>query len=234
MIFIRTALLCLISSGIFAQCKDSSLVKPWGKLYELQFNSVIYRLEHRDSDFLLPANIRNAAREALMSRCGKDFYSRLRILDLSIVIPLKAKQNKDDLVSGCVTKKGEIKYYYSYEFFESPNIRYQFNLALDVQGKIISDWSLPIIKENEYSKLVSFCEAAEIAHNDKKLEVKKTNEIALMYDPKLNYFAWKVTLGFTTHEGHYKTYRITVNAFNGKIIDRWEVELKQYDNPGNK
>jgi hypothetical protein len=227
-------LLCFTMSGAYAQCKDSALVKPWGKLYELQYNSNIYRLEHRSSDSLLPANIRDAVKEALVKRCGESFYKKLRIKDLSIVIPLKPTKDKDDLRSEAVTKKGDIKYYYSYEFFEAPNIIYLFNIAMDVQGKFLSDWTLPIIKEGEYSELISFCEAAEIAHNDKKLMIKKMNEIALMYETQLNHFAWKVTVGFATDEGHFKTYRITINAFTGKIIDRWEVELKQYDNPGNK
>ncbi len=234
--FIYTIFLSFLLTNAFAQCKDSVLIKPWGKWNELQYNSTIYRLEHHTSDSMLASNIRSVVKNALINRCGTAFYSKLKIYDLSIVIPLKEKQHSDDLVAEGLTRKGEIKYYYSYLFYEKPNIEYRFNIALDVQGKILTEWQVPVIKENEYVKIISFCEATTIAYNDRKAEIKKINEVVLMYDPKLNYFAWKITVGHKTQkeEGHYKTNRITINAFTGTIIDRWDVDLKKYDSPGNK
>ncbi len=226
----------IYAGASFGQCKDSSLVKPWGKWNELQFNSAIYRLEHRASDSILPSNIRKIVKDALLSRCGEKFYSRISIKDLSIVIPLQKKQNNDDLIAEGIIKKGEIKYYYSFLFSESPNIQYRFNLALDVQGNILSEWAVPKLRENELNRFVSFCEAVTIAKNDKKTEIKKINDISLMYDPKLNYFAWKTTIGFKYHQddSHYKSYRLTINAFTGEIIDRWDADVKKYDDPTHK
>ena len=221
--------------NVFAQCKDSSLIKPWGKWNQLQFNSSVYRVEHRTSDSILPFSIQQIVKNALIKRCGLKFYSKLKLSDLSIVIPLGKKQHDDDLIAEGTSKNGDIKYYYSYYFFEAPSNSYRFNIVLDIQGKILSAWTLPTFKDEGYSDFVSFCEATEIAYGNRQAEVKKINDVQLIYDPKLNLFAWRITIGFKAHkDSSFKTYRITINIFSGKIVDNWLVDLKQYDNPGYK
>ena len=218
-----------------AQCKDSILIKPWGKWNQLQYNSAVYRLEHRTTDSILPSSIRSIVKQALIERCGEKFYANLNLSDLSIVIPIGKKKAEDDLIANGIIKKGEIKYYYSYSFTGALNNIYCFNIALDVQGKILTEWTLPTFKDAAFTKFITFCEATEIACNGRQAEVKKINDVQLMYDPKLNLLAWKVTIGFKAHiDSNYKTYRISINAFSGKIVDNWLVDLKQYDNPGNK
>ncbi|HVD96602.1 MAG TPA: hypothetical protein VNB90_00265 [Cytophagaceae bacterium] len=221
---------------MFAQCRDSSLVKAWGKWNELQYNSQVYRLEHRVSDSILPANIRKIVQEALVARVGEKFYSQIHLKDLSITIPLQAKQRSEDMTADGIIKKGLIKYYYSFYFFEVPNVEYRFNIALDVQGTILSEWTLPKLKGTEFINFVPFCEATNIAYNDKKAEVKKINDFILQYDPKLNYFAWKATIGYKYHEHdtHFRSYRLTINVFTGEIIDRWDAEVIKYDAPTHK
>lgn len=228
--FTFAGLLYFMILSVSAQCKDSALVKPWGKWNQLQFNSAVFRLEHHTSDSLLPANIRRMAKEALVNRCGENFYAKIKLSDLSIVIPLKPKQNKDDLIAEGVLKGGDIKFYYSYEFFEAPNIRYRFNLALDVQGKILSTWTLPVIKNNSYAKCISFCEAMNIAYSDKNSKISLINKAELMYETQLNHFAWRITEGHKVADKKtYKSYRISINAFTGQVIDRWEIDLQKYD-----
>jgi hypothetical protein len=229
-------LLVFTTLNVFSQCQDSTLVKPWGKWNELQFNSNVYRLEHRSNDSILPANIRKIVKEALAERSGEKFYSQIAITDLSIVIPLGKPQNSDDLIAEGIIKKGVIKYYYSFLFTENPNIQYRFNLALDVQGNILSEWAIPKIHAGELKRFVSFCEATEIGRNDKKAEVKMLNDINLMYDPKLNHFGWKVTIGYKYHKDdpHFKSYRLTINALTGEIIDRWDANVIKYDSPTHK
>jgi hypothetical protein len=225
-------LLYFIVFNLSAQCKDSALVRIWGKWNQLQFNSSVYRLEHRTSDSLLPANIRRMAKEALVNRCGENFYSKMKLYDLSIVIPLKPQKEKDDLGAVGVLKGANIKYYYSYEFFEAPNIRYRFNVALDVLGKVLTTWTLPIIKNNEFVKCIPFCEVLDIAYNDKNSKISLINKVELMYEIQLNHFAWRITEGHkVTDKTTYKSYRISINAFTGEVIDRWEVkDVKIYDN----
>lgn len=224
------------SLQIFSQCQDSSLIKSWGRWNELQFNSNAYRLEHRSNDSILPANIRRMVKETLIERCGEKFYAQLKIIDLSIVIPTGQKQNSDDLNAEGIIKKGAIKYYYSFLFVEQPNIQYRFNMALDVQGNILSEWAVPKIRKDEFNHFISFCKAAEIGRNDKKAEVKKINDINLIYDPKLNHLGWKITIGYKYQQSdeHFKSYRLTINALTGEVIDRWDANVIKYDSPPHK
>lgn len=217
----------------FAQCLDSSLVKAWGKWNELRYNNQVYRLQHCISDSILPANIRAIVKNAILTRVGEKFYSQIHLKDLSIAIPLSSKQKAEDISADGIIKKGLIKYYYSFYFSEAPNVEYRFNLALDVQGIILSEWTIPKLKDNEFKRFLSFCEAISITYNDKKAEVKKINDFILQYDPKLNYFAWKATIGYKYHEGdtHFRSYRLTINVFTGEIIDRWDAEVTKYDAP---
>ncbi len=227
-----TAILYFIVFNVFAQCKDSSLVKTWGKWNQLQFNSSVYRLEHHTSDSLLPANLRRMAKEAIVNRCGENFYAKIKLCDLSIVIPLRPPVEKDDLMADGVAKGKDIKYYYSFEFIdEVPNIHYRFNLALDVQGKILTAWTLPVIKNNAFTKCISFCDAVDIAYKVKNSKIDLINRVELMYETQFNRFAWRVTEGHKILDKEsYKSYRISIDAITGEVIARWEVVVKKYDN----
>jgi hypothetical protein len=196
----------------------------------------VYRLEHKKNDTILPSNIREIVRKSLLERCGKMFYSQITLVDLTIVIPLAQKKIKQDLIAEGIVRKGEIKYYYYFLFTESPNIQYRFNMALDVQGNILSEWTIPKLKNNDYRKIVSFCEAAYIARNDKKAEVILLNDLNLIYDSKLNHLGWRATVGYKLHQKdeHFKSYRLTINAFDGEIIDRWDANVIKYDSPTHK
>jgi len=95
--FVLIVSLFLSASYSFAQCEDSTLIKAWGKWNELQYNNATYRLERHSTDSILPANIRRAVREALLQRCGEKIYSKLKITDLRIVIPLREKQENEQI-----------------------------------------------------------------------------------------------------------------------------------------
>jgi hypothetical protein len=236
--YLKIILLLSIFSPIcsYSQCHDADFAKTWGKWNELRYNSAIFRLEHRTHDSTLPANIRNMVHNELIERCGKKFYSHIKINDLYIVIPLQKKQHDDDLTAEGINKKGEIKYYYNLTFFESPNVEYRFNIALDVLGNILTEWRIPKVKDDGYSQFVSLCESTVIASKYKEASVKKINDVILFYDPKLNQLGWKITMSYKMHESHehYKAYRTTVDVFTGKILDRWEVDVIKYDNPSHK
>jgi len=52
----------------------------------------------------------------------------------------------------------------------------------------------------------------------------------------LNYWAWKITIGYKYHldDVHFKSYRLTINVLTGEIIDRWDADVKKYDDPTHK
>jgi hypothetical protein len=226
----KRIVLCILVCLAFGRFISQDLEYPCGKRvykcanggqnhnFQLMHCNVVELKDSMD----VPAIVFTANKNLIYQRFDSTFVSRkLLFHGLSIVNP-KEKYFGHRKTRKIKNKECQrLQYAFHYSFPVNDTISYFMTGIFDEFGNNKTDVPWPeFVKFDEMEKIISLCEASDIASRDKKYR-GKTHGISLEYSAKHKSFVWQVEKkGFPHKTNSRKTWipYVLVDAITGQIV----------------
>jgi hypothetical protein len=187
---------------------DGDTSKHWSILDPMHISQV--------KDLITP--VKNSVEQEVKNYAGESFFSRVEFQSVDIVYPdsiekFKSRQPQVDW------EKCKAKYYFYYKFFPDSIASYNIGIAVNEQGKIISQFKFPA--KQDYVPIdtsLTVCRVVDIAMKANK-DIVPIEEVKFDYDPKTKRFYWVISQEIlNVREGENKYNQVIVDAANPKIV----------------
>ncbi len=167
----------------------------------------------------LPDRVRNKLVDHLLNRLGLDYYSRLRLIDVSVF-----DLNIDMFIHRTTTKPiPPFCYIICFSFSDTTKGLglYTARILVDNSGEIMKEIHLPDIKkEPQKANILSLEQVKKIATENKFYDDHTT--VSLSYDNMKESIIWDFQNRVYTSDSTFTDFNLILDAHSGVVLDRTE------------
>ena len=164
--------------------------------------------------------LKNKIEEKVKSYSGDNFFEKVKFSSVEIVYSDSLQKMLDSGRVDVEKANCKAKYYFYYEFMPDSVSAWQFGIAVDKKGKIISPFTIP--KKSDYipiDTIIDYCELIGIARA-KQPNIDPIKEIKLEFDSKEKRFYWLISQEIVNiKEGRNEFNQVAIDAADkSKVI----------------